>query len=431
MGKYDERLYGQFQKEKESFHRWVLAALFLGVFYGFVFQPYLTILTNIADLELQQLETDAQIKLTEKEIQTATSAIGRASRFMGDASEFQRLYDNANSWINRIDEIEKAYPLQSRLVARLRDSLSPALQEKWQIGKVPNTDTLKLLKNLRPELMKNFQLKNNCFFRLETDWVACQVRQKRKPINDKLSRVLYDRTMAHEYTALLKVNIESNNDKYNASLSNALSEASLKQWVKEYLGEEQAIIRSWYEHMASERLKLERKSKSYQEAKKKHALTEVMLDKRKKDISQAGKINTPLGPIKLAFHDLLSLVPFLGLFILSLLVRSTCRQLVLRSAFQVNGPEDETTHEALSLTMSIWLEPLKPRIMNVLLLVGLALLATAPLIGLWQVLTNPGLEIAEVKLNYVFIIACTMLASIVFAIFYVRLLANYLLLTKP
>ena len=87
--------------------------------------------------------------------------------------------------------------------------------------------------------MKNYHQKDHCFFRVEADWVYCQVERKRKPINDRLSRVLYDRTLAHGYTALLKKDIETNDKRYRSSLPNALSKASLKQWVGEYLGEEQ------------------------------------------------------------------------------------------------------------------------------------------------------------------------------------------------
>lgn len=423
MSKYDERLYGQFQKEKESFHRWLLAALFLSVFYGFVFQPYLSLLTNLANLDLIQLETDKQIKSTETEIQIATDAIDRAAMLMGDASEYQRLYDDANSWVDSVDQIEQLYDLQSRLVARLRDSLSSTLQENWQNGKVPNAHTIRLLKDLRPELMKNFQVNDNCFFRLETDWVACQVRRKFKPINDKLFRVLYDRSVAHEYTALLEVGIESNKKKYEASLSSALSEAGLKQWVRGYLGEESAIVRKWYEEVARARLNLVEKSTLHQEAQKEHMLAKERLDKRKQDFSQTGEINTPIGAIKLGFHDLILLVPFLGLCILSVLVNSTRRQLILRSTFRVSGPKEETTREALSLTMPIWLEPFKSRSYNAILLFGLVLLAIAVLLVLWQVLTNPGLAVAEVKLNDGLIIIGTLLAAIIFALSYIRLVA--------
>jgi hypothetical protein len=424
MSKYDERLYEQFQKEQGTFHRWLLAGLFLSVFYGLVFQPYLTVLTNLSELDLQQLETDKQIKSTEMDIQTATYAIDRATGFMGDASEYQGLYDDANSWVDNLDDIEQISDLQSRRVVSLRDSLSSALQEKWQIGKVPSANTITLLKDLRPELMTNFKANDNCFFRLETDWVACQVERKRKPINDKLFRVLYDRSVAHEYTALLKAEIESNKKMYRTNLPSALSEAGLKQWVRGYLDEEKMIIRKWYQDMAGARQDLVSKSQLHQQAQKAHLLAKDSLDQRKLDFSQTGEINTPIGPIKLGFHDLISLVPFLALCILSVLINSTCRQLILRSTFQINGPKDETTHEALSLTMPIWLEPFKSRLYNALRLVGLVLLMMTALIGLWQVVTNPGLEVAEVKLHFGFIIIGTMLATIIFALRLVHLIAS-------
>lgn len=431
MSNYDERLYEQFQKEKESFHRWLFVALLLSVFYVFVFQPYLSLLNNIAELELKQLDTDARIKTTEIEIDNAKYAIERASEFMGDASEYQRLYDDAHSWIDSMDEIEQTYELQSRLIYRLHDSLNSRLQKNWQPGNIPNFETIKLLKKYRPELMRNHQPKDECFFRLDVDWVRCQVERKRKPINDKLFRVLYDRSLAHEYTALLQADIESNKNKFIVSLPKALAEASLKQWMTEYLAAEQTIIRNWYEYMAEARLNLESKSKLHQEVKKRHKLAETKLDQRKKDLSQTGEVSTPIGTIKLAFHDLVSLVPFLELFVLSVLVRSTCRQLLLRTTFENNGPKDETTHEALSLTMPVWLEPFHSRVINAILLFLLALLALFAPLGLWQVLNNPGLAVAEMKSNHAVIITSTILIGIIFSVLYGRLLIIYLSLIKP
>ena len=80
--------------------------------------------------------------------------------------------------------------------------------------------------------------------------------------------------------------------------------------------------------------------------------------------------------------------------------------------------------------MLIWLEPFNSRIIKALLLIGLALLAIAALFGLWQVITNPGLEVAQVNLNKIFIIICTMLAAFIFALFYLRLVTSYLSFSK-
>ena len=274
-----------------------------------------------------------------------------------------------------------------------------------------------------PDLMKNYQLDDKCFFKLETDWVACQVDHKRKPIDNKLFGFLHNRSVDRKYTDSLKVEIKANQNKYRTNLSSAMSQADLKQLLREYLGEESAIIRKWYVDMARAWLDLEKESKSHQETKNEHALAKDRLDQRKLDFSQTGEIDTPIGTIKLGFHDLISLLPFLVLCILTVLINSTCRQLILRSTFQANGPKDETTHEALSLTMSIWLEPFRSRIYNAVLLIVLVVLAIIALFGLWQIVTNPGLEVAEVNLNDGFIIACTMLAGIVFALRYMRLLA--------
>ena len=419
-----ERLYDQFQKEQQSLHRWLLAALLLGIFYGFVFQPYLALLSDLAYLEITQVEAKERLNTTESEIQTATGAIERAIRFMGDASEYQRLYDDAQSWVDTVDELEQQYDLQSRKVASLRDALSASDQAKWPAGTVPNHEIIWLLRKSRPEFMENFQTGDNCFFRTEIDWIRCLVDQKRRPIKDRLFRVLYDRTSAHVYTALLEQEIQANDAKYQASLPKALSQAGLKKWVKEYLGEEQAIIRRWYEHMAHKRSELVRQSRLYQEALEEHKLAEAKLDRRKQEFSHTGEVSTPIGPVTLALHDILASVPFVGLFILSMLVKSTNRQLLIRSAFHKYATEDETTRDVLSLAMPVWLEPYQHRIVKLVFLGGLALVAIITLYGLWQIINNPGLEVAQVNLNSHFIIAMTVLAACVFTFLFIQLVIN-------
>lgn len=421
MSKYTERLYSQFQKEKVSFQRWLIAALLISLFYALVFQPYLTLLTSLADLEIKVIATEKQIKTTRIELETATQAIDRANRFMGDPSEYQVLYEDSISWINNIDEIEQLYDMQSRLVSRLHDSLDPALQSKWQIGEQPGSKIIRLLNDLRPNLMENYHIKNNCFFRIETDWVACKVAEKYKPINDKLFRVLYDRSLSHQYTSKLEKEIEANKKIYIAGLTSATADANLKQWVTEYLDEEQTVIRNWYKYIARERLKLQKKSNSHQQTIDKHLLEKIYLEQRRAEFNHKSEINTPIGPIKLAFHDLLSFLPFMGLCVLSFLIRSTNRQLDLRSTIQRNGTPEETTKEALKLTLPIWIEPFNSRIKNVILLIGLALLAIISFLGLWQVMNNPGLKVASVETNSLYVIILMASVGVFFVLHYFQL----------
>jgi hypothetical protein len=114
----------------------------------------------------------------------------------------------------------------------------------------------------------------------------------------------------------------------------------------------------------------------------------------------------------------------MGLCVLSFLLRSTNRQLDLRSSFQNNATPEETTKDALRLTLNIWIEPLDSRIKTTFLLIGLALLAIISLLGLWQVMNNPGLEVASVETNSPYVIILTTSISIFFVLYYFQLLKN-------
>jgi hypothetical protein len=113
-----------------------------------------------------------------------------------------------------------------------------------------------------------------------------------------------------------------------------------------------------------------------------------------------------------------------------MLVKSTSRQLAIRAAFQAKGPENEVTPEALTLTMPVWLEPFKYRMLNFCLLSALAIIAIAAMFGLWQVVTNPGLTVANVNFNNYFLIVLTCFSAAVFIIFYIQLLRRFYLLCQ-
>ena len=291
----------------------------------------------------------------------------------------------------------------------------------WEPETIPNAVVIALLYEHRPRMMRAYNRENECFFLLEDEWVTCLLTKKRKPITERLSRVLYDRSLSNEYTKLLKADIDANNEKYDKSKRSALSGANLTQWLKDSLNDEKKIIRKWYETMAKTRIKLERETKLFQKDLDKHTADLSTLEQRKTELSQAGIISTPLGTIKLAFHDLLSLVSFAALTIFSVLIVSVKRQLILRSTFQTYGPEDETNAEALVLTMPIWLEPYNSRIYNNLVFIALVVPCIVTLMGVWQLLSHPTLELAKVKINQPLFFGITALAGAVFIFHYVQL----------
>lgn len=422
MSKYADRLRDQFHKEKGNFGRWLLAAILVGIFYCLVFLPYLSVLSSLADLESRQAETDLKIETNEKEIMSRTDAITRVTEEIGDASEFTSLYDEADSWINDIEEVEQSYDSQSRLLSRLRESLDTSSQQQWQLGNDPSNSTIRELQQTQPELMASYSASSACFFKLESEWIICHVESKRKVINGRLSDILYNRTTSHEITAPLKEAIDSNAKKYHGSLSGALASSSLANWFRSYLDDEQVIIRRWFEDIAEQRSSLMSQSNMHRKDQVENANVKQELDKRKQEFSQAGEIKTPIGTIKLGFHDLVSLFPFLALCIVLVLINSTIKQIVLRSTFKKNGPPDETTAEALALTMPIWLEPKNPHWLNILLLCVPALFAFTALYGFWKISHNRGLEITTITLNYNFILAITLFSAAIFAIRFIKII---------
>lgn len=186
MSTYSNHLYDHFQRERSVFGRTVLAVLSMGVFFALVFQPYLATIEDLVDMDVNLTKQAEQIKEGQKNIRVATNAIERAREFMGDASEYEALYKETRSWVNDLDEIKLLYDRQSRKVASLRGALSSENQASWHRGKKPSNEIVKELRKQRPNLMADYDLRDDCFFRLETEWVRCQIDTSLGPVTSPL-----------------------------------------------------------------------------------------------------------------------------------------------------------------------------------------------------------------------------------------------------
>ena len=415
LSTYSNRLYDHFQKERLAFGRLVLAVVSMGVFFALVFQPYMATHNELEEIKVKLTELGAQIANIQGDVKTATSGIQRANRFMGDASDYQALYEETGSWVDNLDQIEQLYDRQSRNVASLRGGLSSEDQASWQRGKVPSPAIIRKLREARPNIMKVYKLRDDCFFRLETDWVQCQIDKSLTPIQERLARVLYDRTESHEITRELKSAINENREKFEAGLSGAMSRGEPAKWVRQYLDAENAIIRTWYERIAEQLLKREREARERKEQLTRNETQEENLESRKKEISQSGKFDTPIGPLPVAFLDTLTLLPLLLFASGWLLLRSQSRLLALYQGFQRQAPEEEGSAEAMKLTLSMWLDPVAGRLAGLAVLIVMLIPGIAALVGMIQVLTSPGLDMAPVQL------AGTLLSAAFFAMQYARL----------
>lgn len=419
MSTYSNHLYDHFQRERSVFGRAVLAVLSMGVFFALVFQPYLATIEDLVDMDVNLTKQAKQIKEGQKNIRVATNAIERAREFMGDASEYEALYKETRSWVNDLDEIKLLYDRQSRKVASLRGTLSSENQASWHRGKKPSNEIVKELRKQRPNLMADYDLRDDCFFRLETEWVRCQIDTSLGPIRDRLSRVLYDRTESHELTRKLASAIEENREKYVAGLAMALGRGEPAKWVRNYLDTESAIIRRWYKNVARERLALMRDAKEQKKLMAQNEEQWESLQSRKKTIRQSGKLDIPIGSLPLAFLDTLILLPLLLFVIGYMLLRSQTRLLALYYGFQRQGPAEETGSEALQLTMAMWLDPAVGRRTGTAVLILMSTPGMVALAGIAQLVTSSGLNMGGLQLF--FTIAGTLVAAIFYAAQYVKL----------
>ena len=419
MSTYSNRLYDHFQRERSAFWRSVVAVISIGVFFAFVFQPYLATLADLVDLDVELAQQAEQIADVQDGIRTATSGIQRAIDFMGDASAYSALYEETDAWVDDLDGIERVYDRQSRRVASLHSALSPEDQAAWQPGKKPPTRIIRELRELRPAIMANYELRDDCFFRLEDDWVRCFIAGKLTPIHNRLERVLYDRTQSHDFTRKLEDPIRANQENYEQGLAAALARAELAKWVRTYLDEENKIIRRWYEAVARERLELIREGKQQETLLAQNQEQRTSLEIRKTAISQTGKLDTPIGSLPLAFLDLLTLLPLILLATASMLLRSQSRLLELHRNFARHGPTEETEPDALRLTLPMWLDSPGGGMAGIFVLILILVPGIAALFGIGQLVTNPGLNIGPLQLNAT--IAATIGAAAIYAVLYVKL----------
>ena len=395
MSSHSNRLYDHFQRERSAFGRTVLAVTSIGVFFALVFEPYLATLSRLADLDRKLIEQAELIAKVQTDVRAATSGIERAINFMGDASAYQSLYDDMTYWVNELEDFEQLYDRQSRRIASLRSSLESVEDSAWLRGTMPTRDIVRKLQKAYPD----YDMSDRCFFRLEDNWLSCLVDRKLMPINERLSRVLYDRTESHEITRKLSDSIEANRQQYNEGFSAAMGRAELAEWVRSYLEEEKTVIRNWYEYVARERLKLSDDARQQQVLLTRNEKQRANLELRKKEISQAGRLNTPIGPLPLAFHNILSPLPLIMLVTGIMLLRSQSRLLVLRNNFQQYGPDEETAPDAIRLVMPMWLDPLGSRAAGLIVLVILLVPGIAAIAGMGQLVTSPGLSTGNGQLS--------------------------------
>jgi hypothetical protein len=317
--------------------------------------------------------------------------------------------------MNDIDTIEQTYDLQARRVATLRDALPTDLQALWRSGaSVLPGSVIAALRRTHPDIMRTYESGDNCFFLVAVDWIRCKIDLVLEPIRSRLGRVLYDRTTSHEYTKALQVSVSANRERYEAGLPDAVAGARIAEWVQEYLKEEQALIRRWFEKLARDRLELQGREAKQRERLQQNQADRQALDARRREIREAGQLETPIGPLPLSFHGLLALLPLVMLLAGTLLLKSQRRLLALRRDFEAQGPEDETRPETLRLTMPLGLDPARGVVAGALFLALFVLLAVAAAVGVAQLAANPLLRSDGDRLALVGIVPLTLGAGAVY-----------------
>lgn len=424
MSTYSNRLYDHFQRERSAFWRSLLAVISIGVFFALVFQPYLSTLADLVERDGELKKQAEKIADVQRDIQAATNGIERATNIMGDASAYQALYEETDSWVDDLDGIEQLYARQSRKVESLRNALGSEDLAVWQRGEVPPAHVIRALYKARPDMMASYESKDDCFFRLEYAWARCFINSKLTPIHQRLQRVLYDRTESHDYTSKLGASIRNNREKYVQGLATALGKAEPANWVRTYLEEENKIIFRWYDEINSERLELLEESREQQTLLTENEEQIARLENRKKEIGQSGKLDTPVGSLPLTFLDTLTLLPLILLATGIMLLRSQSRLLELHQKFQRHGPDEETGEEALRLTLPMWLSSNGSRFAEPFVILVFLVPGMAALFGVEQLVTNPGLKISSSQLNVT--ITGTLVVAAIYAVQYVKLLMAWL-----
>jgi len=431
MTNYKDKLFSEYQSERSSFRRLTIIALLLGVFFLLVYQPYLELLTEIYDGEKTIPEIENELRESKTLLNDAITAHERAIGYMGDASAYDDLFQEAEKWINDLDDIELAFDLQSKRIRALHDSVNNVLRSQWPFGTIPSSNIRASLNQTRPALMRSYSTSNECFFLIEEDWLNCELNSKRKPINEKLFRVLYDRTPGHLHTQKLRSEIDIQRKKFQQQRAERVAGGELIAWFQESLEAERKTIRRWYIEMARLRQVADKDLQKHEEKLKQHNDWLATLDSRKQELTLAGKISTPLGPIKLAFHDLLSLFPLFTLGLFSLMLFSQKRQLILRDLYIDESDMSESDYSIISQIMPIVIDPereaLSRRILTFLPFI-------IPPVFAWvswlQLRSHPAFEIVGLTLNQPFIRVATGLVTLIFAYIFFGLLAQNLKISK-
>ncbi|MEM7359671.1 MAG: hypothetical protein AAF431_11285 [Pseudomonadota bacterium] len=425
MAGHQDKLFGEFQAERNSFRKFTLIALLLVVFFLLVYQPYLVLLTEISDGEKAKPTLEANLKEVKSELKQAITAHDRAVDFMGDASEYDALYDDAENWINDLDDVELMFDQQTRRVRAFYDSFDDELKAQWEFGNKPSDAVLNSLKRDAAEFMDRYFMNDACDFLIEADWLNCELGEKRQPITKKLERVFYDRTAGHEHTKKLELEINEVREQFKTQRTERIASGELVGWFQESLEAEKQTIRKWYVDMARLRLDLNKRYEEYEQNLQQHNEWLESLEKRKQEISLAGNLSTPLGPIKLAFHDLLSLFPLFTFGLFALMLFSQRRQTVLRDVYLEHVEKDKNDDDMIGHVMPIAVDhQYKTWRRNILIL---ALFATPPVIALasWmQLRSHPAFKLVGLTINQPITSTATAIAALVFIYLFLSLLVK-------
>lgn len=427
MAGHQDKLFSEFQTERNSFRRFTLIALLLVVFFLLVYQPYLALLTEISDGEKARPDLEANLSGVKSDLNEAITAHDRAVDFMGDASEYDALYEEAENWINDLDEIELVFDQQTRRARAFYDSVEDEQQSQWEFSTKPTDAVMASLKRNSAELVERYSMSNGCDFLIESSWLSCELNNKLKPIHKRLSRVFYDRTMGHEHTKKLELEIEQVREGFANQRAERVASGDLVGWFQEGLEAEKKTIRKWYVDMARLRLDLNKQYKEYEENLERHNEWLESLESRKQEISLAGNLSTPLGPIKLAFHDLLSLFPLFTFGLFALMLFSQKRQTVLRNVYLEHAAHDKSSGKVISHVMPIAVDHQFKTLRRNLLI--LALFATPPMVALtsWlQLRSHPAFNLVGLTLNQPVTSTATALAALVFVYLFISLLVKTL-----
>lgn len=422
------RLHDLFQEESKSLQRWFYSLVVMLIFIVFVLWPYIRTVQSL-DLIEQDIENITErIKKAMAAVNQVSHGIERASLLIGDASGYQELYRNTESWVSSLDEVNFLSDQKTRQLTSLRATLNPEENAQWPEGSKPGSDIIRILIRESPEQVKKIQSASSCFWKQEEHWIRCEIAAARSKIDKQLSRLLYDRTQSHELTAKLRKKINQNRERFLNGLDNAISHGQLPGWTREYLDREQREIRQWFEEGAEQRLQLISKQKEQKKQLRPMEEKKAELNKRKEEISAFRKLETPFGELPVGFDVLLALLPALMLISGIALLLSQKKLLRFRHGMhELNERFESVPKQAKhwQLILAMWLDPLNGRLNNAgaaLLFMAPALIAIISIFALYElpseVNENGGIDSSTMSLMIVVLLATYLWA-------YIRLLMTF------